>query len=119
MLEITRQALPVDQFRQIWGELYDQLLAEERAKAITRLNDKELASRARKPLNKIQAFLKGRGNHTPQSDEICDWIHLCHALELYREAAALWRYVHLDEVDPLQIDRTRRVAAFCRAKVGL
>lgn len=117
MLDATRQSMSADQFRQIWGTLYDQLLAEERAKAITSLNDKELASRARKPLREIQYFLQGRGNYTPQSDEICDWIHLCYALELYREAAALWQYVHLDEVNPWQLDRTRRIVAVCRTRV--
>ncbi len=119
MLELTRQSMPVDQFRQIWGALYNQLLVEERAKAITPLNDKELASRARKLVRRIQDFLQGRGNQTPQSEEICDWINLCYALELYREATALWQYVHQDEVNAWQFDRTKRVAAVCRVKTSL
>lgn len=119
MLELTRQSMPADQFRQIWGALYDQLLVEERAKAITPLNDKELASRVRKLVQRIQDFLQGRGNQTPQSEEICDWINLCYALELYREATALWQYVHQDEVNGWHFDRTKKVAAVCRVKTGL
>lgn len=34
MLEQTRTVLPADQFRQVWGELYDRLLAEHRARVV-------------------------------------------------------------------------------------
>ena len=47
MLEQTRQIMPPDQFRQIWGGIYDQVLAEERRKAITPVNDRFLAEKAR------------------------------------------------------------------------
>jgi len=44
MLEQTRKLMPADQFRQLWGTLYDQLLAEERAKAVTEITQTELGS---------------------------------------------------------------------------
>jgi hypothetical protein len=116
LLEQTRQAMPADQFQQIWGAIYQALLAEERTKAITTLTDSSLKERARKPVRRIHAFIQGRGNDAPKSEEICDWIHFCYTLELYREAAALWQYVNQDDVHPWQYERTKRVAAVCRTK---
>ena len=117
MLELTRRAMSADQFRQVWGPIYEQLLAEERAKAITTLTDASLKDLVRKPVRRIQEFLQGRGNDSPKSEEICDWIHFCYTLELYREAAALWLYVSPEEVHPWQYERTKRVAAVCRTKI--
>jgi len=58
MLEQTRKAMPADQFREVWGALHDQLLAEERAKAITSVTQTELGRRARRQLDKIHDFLQ-------------------------------------------------------------
>ena len=60
LLEQTRQAMPADQFQQIWGAIYQALLAEARAKAITTLTDSSLKERARKPVRRIHAFLNSR-----------------------------------------------------------
>jgi hypothetical protein len=119
MLEQTRRAMPPDQFRQVWGTIYDQLLAEERSKAITPITDKELLAAVRQPVRRIQDFLQGRGSDTPKSEEVCDWIHLCYTLGLYREATALWSYVLQDEVNPWQYERTKRLAAVCRTRAGM
>jgi hypothetical protein len=116
MLEQTRKAMPQESFRQVWGTLYDQLLAKERAKAITQISDKELLVAVRQPVRRIQDFLQGRGNDTPKSEDMCDWIQFCYTLGLYREGAALWQYVNQDDVHPWQYERTKRVAAVCRTK---
>lgn len=119
VLEQTRKYMPQDEFRRAWGELYDRLLAAERAKAITPLGDRDLLARVREPVRRIQDFLQGRGNDAPKSEEICDWIHFCYLLGLFREGAALWQFVHQDGVNDWQYERTKRLAAVCRSKVGL
>ncbi|MGA9350071.1 MAG: winged helix-turn-helix domain-containing protein [Anaerolineae bacterium] len=118
MLEQTRKVMPADQFRQVWGELYDKLQSEERVKAITPLTDKKLLAAARQPVQHIQDFLQGRGSDVPRSEEVCDWIHFCYTLGLYREAAALWQYVHPDDVNPWQYERTKRLATVCAMKTA-
>ncbi len=117
MLELTRQSMSAGQFRQVWGPIYDQLLAEKRARAITPISDKQLLLAACQPVRCIQDNLQGRGNDAPKSEELCDWIHFCYTLDLYREAAALWQYVHQDEVNAWQYERTKKVAPVCRAKI--
>ena len=117
MLEQTRKAMPADQFRQLWGVLYDQLLAEERAKAITTVTQTELGRRARRRLDEIHAFLRGEAASLPPAEVLCDWIHFCYVLELCREAAALLPYVREEEVDPATYKRAKRVASLCRNKL--
>ena len=46
-LKATKAVMPPDQFRQVWGELYDQLLAQERARSKTTISNRELGTRAR------------------------------------------------------------------------
>lgn len=116
MLELTRQGMTPEHFRQVWGPIYDQLLAEEQARAISAISDKQLLQAARQPVRRIQDFLQGRSGGAPKSEEICDWIHFCYTLELYREAAALWRFVQRDEVNAWQYERTKKIAAVCRTK---
>ena len=116
MLEQTRKGMPADQFRQVWGKLYDELLAEERAKAITQITQTELGRRARRWLDGVHAFLQGK-EASPSSEVLCDWIHFCYTLKLYREAAALLPYVREDEVDPAVYKRASRVAQTCRGRL--
>ena len=118
MLEQTRKLMPADQFRQVWGALYDQLLAEEQAKAITRITQPELGRRTRRWLDEVHAFLSGKGASIPSSEVLCDWIHLCYTVELHREAAALLPYVHEDEVEPATYKRAKRVAEVCRSRLA-
>jgi len=119
MLEQTREVMPADQFRQIWGGIYEQVLAEERRKAITPVNDRFLAERARVIVQRVQDFLQGRSNESPKSETVCDWIFTCYILDLFREGAALWRYVNKDEVNAWQYERTAKFSAACRTRVGL
>ena len=118
MLEQTRKAMPADQFRKVWGTLYDQLLAAERAKAITTVTQTELGRRARRRLDEIHAFLRGQNASSLSAEVMCDWIHFCYALELYREAAALLPYVREDEVDAVTYKRAKRIADVCRSKLA-
>jgi hypothetical protein len=118
-LERIRQLMPQDQFRQDWGEFYEHLLTEERAKAITPLNDRLLVNRVHPVVQRIQEFLQGRSSEAPNSEVVCDWIFLCYTLELYREGAALWQYVSSDEVDAWHYQRTLKLSTACRAKASL
>ncbi len=118
MLEQTRKFMPADQFRQTWGIAYDQLLAAERARAMTEINQTELGRRARRKLDDIHAFLAGRNNASPKSEVLCDWIHFCYELELHREAASLLPYVREDEVDPGFYRRAKKWAEASRVKLG-
>jgi len=116
MLEQTRRAMPDDQFRQLWGAVYEQLLAEKRAKAITEITQTELGRRTRRWLDEVHAFLRGKNTSTPSSEVLCEWIHFCYTLELHREAAALLSYVREEEVSPAIYKRAKRVAAVCRSR---
>lgn len=113
-LERIRQVMPADEFKQDWGDIYDQLLAAERAKAITPVNDRYLLERIRPLVQRIQDFLQGRGTESPKSEVVCDWIFLCYTLGLHREGAALWHYVNKDDANAWQYDRTARISAACR-----
>ena len=118
MLEQTRKQMPADQFRQLWGTLYDQLLAEERAKAVTEITQTELGRRARRRMDEIHAFLSGKNVSTPSAEVLCDWIHFCYTLDLFREAAALLPYIREDEVDAAIYRRAKRIAEVCRSKLA-
>lgn len=118
MLEQTRKAMPVDQFRQVWGAVYDRLLAAERAKATTDVTQTELGRRAQRRLDEVHAFLRGQMATSPAGQVLCDWIHFCYGLDLYKEAAALLPYVHESEVDPAIYKQAKRVADACRSRLG-
>jgi hypothetical protein len=105
MLEQTRQAMPPDQFRRVWGLL-------------TQVTDEELLLVAKRLVRRIQSFLQGRFNDTPKSKEVCDWIQLCYILGMYREGAALWQYVDREEVNPGHYERVKKISASCRTKRG-
>jgi len=117
-LERIRQVMPADEFRRDWGETYDHLLAAERAKAITPVNSRYLLDRIQPLVQRIQDFLQGHGGESPKSEVVCDWIFVCYTLELYREGAALWRYVNQDEVSAWQYERTAKISAACRARIS-
>ncbi len=116
-LERIRQVQPAEQFREDWGELYDQLRAEARARAITALDEKSLSARASEPVKRIQDFLQERSNDKPTSETICDWIHLCYTLELWPEGASLWQYIHPEDVNPWYCERTKKLAQVCRSHI--
>lgn len=117
MLEQTRKLMPADQFRQVWGVLYDQLLAEKRTRTITEITQMELGRRTRRWLDDVHTFLNGRSASPLSSEVLCDWMHFCYILELHREAAALLAYVREDEVEPNVYRRVKRIAEVSRSKL--
>ncbi len=117
MLEQTKQMMGEEPFRQLWGSLYDQLLAAERARAITPVSDRDLLQAARQQVRQIQDFLQGRNGNRPSSEVICDWIHFCYQFSLYREAAALFALVNPDDVNPWYLERTRKIAVTSRSRL--
>ena len=117
-LERIRHVMSPDDFDKDWGELFDRLTAEERAKWISAVTDKQLAERTRAIVQRIHSFLQGSSTEIPKSELICDWIFICYTLELFREGAALWRYVNKDEIDALKYERTAKLSTACRARVG-
>lgn len=118
MLEQTRKTMRPEEFQQVWGALYDQLRAHDRAKAVSEVTHTELGRRARRHLDVIHGLLQGQNVGSPSAEAVCDWIHFCYAMELYREAAALLPYVHEEEVDPAVYRRAKRIAEVCRNKEG-
>lgn len=117
-LERIRMVMSPDDFRNDWGAIYDRLVAEDRARWTTELNDRQLAERARPLVRRVQDFLQGKATEAPKSEVICDWIYLCYSLDLFREGAALWRYVNQDGIDGWQYKRTEKLAAACRVRAG-
>lgn len=116
-LQATKAVMPPEQFRAIWGELYDRLLAEERARAVTDISDTELAWRARRVLREIHAFLRGEGGAIT-SEKAYTWMLFCYTLGLYRETAALFSFVAQDDLPEWAYDRARKMAEACRAQLG-
>ena len=115
-LKATKAAMPPDQFRQIWGELYDQLLAQERARAKTTISNRELGVRARAVLREVHDVLDG--NTAASSEKAYDWMQFCYALSLYRETAALFRHIFQDDLSQWAYERARKMAEACRARLG-
>jgi hypothetical protein len=118
-LERIRHVMSPEDFRSDWGALYDRLTAEERARWITVLTDRQLAERARSLVQRIHDFLQSKSAESPKSEIICDWIFLCYTLELYREAVALWRYINQVDVNEWQYQRTAKLSAACRVRCNL
>ena len=118
-LERIRHVMSPEDFRSDWGALFDRLTAEERARWITAVTDRQLAERARSLTQHIHDFLQSKSPESPKSEIICDWIFLCYTLELNREAVALWRYVNQDEVNEWQYQRTAKFSAACRTRASL
>mgnify|MGYP000557270040 CR=1 FL=1 len=118
MLERTRAEMPEDLFKEIWGRIHEQVLAQERAKAVTHLSAREAGNRAIAVLNQVHAFLEGVSDQRPTAETLCDWIHFCFALDLHREAATLLRYVSESNVDAAIYRRAKRLSDASRARLG-
>jgi len=114
-LKAIKAVIPPDQFRQILGELYDQLLAEERARAKTPISNRELGKRARTVLREVHDFLDGKTSAS--SEKAYNWMQFCYALGLYRETAALFAHVFQDDLPEWAYERARKMAEACRARI--
>jgi len=118
MLERTRAAMPASEFRQLWGPIYDELLAEDRAKATTPISQTELGMRAKREIDKIHSYLHGRHTEKPDAKRMCAWIEFCYTLELHREAASLLQYLDENEVEAAVYGQVKRLATASKAKLG-
>jgi hypothetical protein len=116
-LKHIKQHMPADEFQTRFGERWQTLLAEERARIQTDVSDQELARRARQILQQVHTFLKGEGGAI-SSEKACDWMQFCYALGLYRETAALFAYVSQDDLPEWAYERARKMAEACRARLG-
>jgi len=115
-LESTRKFMPTEEFRRTWGELYDRLLAEQRAQFITHIDRQKLVNTVIEQVYRIQEFVRGQSNGEPSSERLCDWIHQCYLYGLHREVDVLWPLVNEAEVEPWYYKRTERIAFMCKAK---
>lgn len=118
MLERTREMMGEESFRQLWGTVYDQLMAAERLAAVTKVSEHEIGRRAWQHLQTIHAFLQGRNEQMPTSEMLCDWIHYCYILELHREVVVLWKTVQPTSVNQWQYERTQRIVRASQARLG-
>ena len=116
-LKATKREMSPEKFRATWGELYDKLLAEELSELTTDVTPAELGQRVERRVDGIHAFLHGQTASAPSAEVLCDWIQFCYALELYREAAALFFHVHEGEVGSNAFGRVKRIAEVSRAKL--
>ena len=117
-LQRIRETLPKEQFREDWGDLYQQLLVEERTRAITDISREELGRRAGQQLDRIHAFLQGTTTTPPNAERICDWIQFCYTLGLHLEAGSLLAYVAEGEVNPVIYKRAKRLAEASKTRLG-
>lgn len=115
-LKATKAAMPPDRFRQVWGELYDRLLAEERACSRTTISNRELGTQASAVLREVHDVLDGNAAASPE--KAYDWMQFCYAMGLYRETAALFAFVFQDDLPEWAYERARKVAEACRARLG-
>jgi restriction endonuclease Mrr len=118
MLEQVRKYLPEAEFRRVWGDLYEQLLAEERARSITAINRKALTDIVMSQVQRIHDLLQGRGGNRPSDEQLCDWVHFAYQLGLHREASALLPLISAAEVNDWYYERTKRIALASGARVG-
>ncbi len=107
--------MPPEEFRREFGELYDRLVAEQRAHSITPIDRTKLLNTVIEEVFRIQAFVRGQGNEHPSAEKLCDWIHECYLLGLPREAGVLWSLINRLEVEPWYYERTKRIALALQA----
>jgi hypothetical protein len=118
MVEQLRNVLPAEEFRHAWGDIYEHLLEIEREKSITILDNSALGNMARVPLSRTQEFLSGQSKDQPSAEELCDWIHFCYMLGLYRESVALWPFVQAHDVNEWYYERAQKIVRACRARIS-
>jgi len=112
-----KQYMPPEQFQARFGERWEALLAEERARTCTEISDQQLARRARRALREVHAFLSGDGGAV-SPEKAYDWMQFCYAPRLYRETAALFAFVFQDDLPRWAYERARKMAEACRARLG-
>lgn len=72
---------------------------------------------ARREVRAVRDVLAGRSDR-PSDERLCDMVQFCYTFGLYREAWGIFLLVDGNSVNPWLYDRTRRLAAVCRAKAN-
>ena len=65
----------------------------------------------------VRDFLSGRANR-PSDERLCDWVHLCYELELYREGRDLFALIDPSQVNTWYYERAKRLARVCAMKAA-
>lgn len=64
-------------------------------------------------IQEVENFLDGRTASRPSDEQLCDWINLCYAFEMYAQGAELFRLVARENVNEWYFERTRKLAKIC------
>ena len=64
----------------------------------------------------IRKFLSGQSEHRPTDEQLCDWVQFCYLFELYAEGRDLFAQVNPADVNPWQLERTKKLARICSLK---
>ena len=116
-LKHIKEYMPPNKFQARFGERWEALIAEGRARTCTEISDRELGRCARQVLREVHAFLSGDGNAI-SSEKAYDWMQFCYTLGLYRETAALFAFVFQDDLPEWAYERARKMAEACRARIS-
>jgi hypothetical protein len=65
----------------------------------------------------VRDLLSGRASR-PSDERLCDWVHFCYELELYREGQDLFALVDPMQLNSWYYERARRLAKVCAMKVS-
>ena len=64
----------------------------------------------------IRKLLSGQSQHRPTDEQLCDWVQFCYLFELYVEGRDLFAQVNPADVNPWQLERTKKLARICSLK---
>lgn len=67
-------------------------------------------------VSNIRMFLEGRSSLSVSDEKLCDWVHLCYLLGLFKEAKELFTLVNMAEVNTWYYEKTKKVARICEMR---
>jgi hypothetical protein len=138
MLQQTRQVMPAEQFRRVWGTIYDQLSGDRREATISPSTDRTVPAATRvdnalgrnttgttpvqvliltREVAAIRDFLAGRAGR-PNDERLCEWVSSCRNFELFSDGLALFRLVEPSRVNPWYYERAKEQARVCELKIA-
>ena len=83
----------------------------------TDIADHILLGQLKNEIRQIKTYLKGISDSMYSLENVCFWIWLCYRLDMYREAAMLFRRVSEDAVEKDLYKVTEKIALACEAKL--
>lgn len=69
-----------------------------------------------KTARQIDMFLNGQTDQALSEEVLCEWIEFCYTNGLYKEGAALLRYIDESKVPTEIYQRTKKIAEICKIK---